>query len=233
MADAPLADDPDARLDYLVERDVLRERADGDVVTTDAFQSSLEVYEDTYLEVPEAVFVETVASVFDLPPERAADRIETTGTTRRELAAFLALRAYLDDAERTPYELALLARTVTGLGPGSPVPEALTELTDETFEPYLRERGDAVVFVFQRQCPPCEALKDDLPALRRAAPDGVSFAGVDGDGATAFRRRFDVSVAPTTLVFAEGDLRNRLDGRRSVEALTDAFDAAYGTAARE
>lgn len=233
MTDAAIADDPDARLEYLLDREVLDERPDGSIVTTDAFQSSLEVYEETYLEVPEETFVETVASVFDLPRERAVDRIETTGTTRRELAAFLALRAYLEDAERTPYELALMARTVTGIGPGSPVPEALTELTDETFEPYLRERGDAVVFIFQRQCPPCEALKDDLPALREAAPDAVTFAGVDGDGSTTFRRRFDVSVAPTTLVFAGGDLRDRLDGRRSVEAITDVFDAAYGTAASE
>lgn len=233
MTDAAIADDPDARLEYLLDREVLDGRPDGSLVTTQAFQSSLEVYEDTYLEVPEETFVETVASVFDLPRERAVDRIETTGTTRRELAAFLALRTYLEDDERTPYELALMARTITGVEPGSPVPESLTELTDETFEPFLHEHGDAVVFVFQRLCSPCEALKEDLPVLRAAAPEAVAFAGVDGDGSTTFRRRFDVSVAPTTLVFAGGDLQDRFDGRRSVEALTDAFDAAYGTAESE
>lgn len=227
--DAALADDQDARLEYLVDRRVLRERDDGTVVATDDFHATLSVYEDTYLEAPEPVFVETVADVFDLARERAADRIETTGTTRRELAIFLALRASLEDPERTPYELALLARTVAAAGPGSPVPDDLLELDDGSFESALAGR-DVVVLVLQRHCPPCEALKADLPALRAAAPDAVGFAGVDGDDAPRFRQQFDVSVAPATLVFAGGDLRERVDGRRSVEELTEAFDAAYGTA---
>lgn len=226
-----LVDDPEARFDYLVERDVLVEREDGTVVTSDEFQSALGVYEDSYLDESDESFVETVASVFDLAPDRAAERVEETGMTRRELATFLALRSYLDDPDRTRDELALMAAMVEGIEPASPVPAELTEVSDDGFEEYVDRQGDVVVFVFTRNCSPCDALKDDLPAIQEAAPEAVSFAGVDGDEAPAFRRAFEVSVAPTTLVFVGGDLVERVEGRRPVPTVVDVLEDAYGTAA--
>lgn len=224
---ADLVGDPEARFEYLVDRGVLVERADGTVVTTDEFHSALEVYEDSYLDEPDDTFVESVASVFDFTPERAAERIEETGMTREELATFLALRSFLDDPERSRDELALMAAMVEGGGPGSPVPSELTEIGDEEFEAYVEEREEVVVIVFTRNCTPCEELKEDLPELLEAAPDGVAFAGVNGDEAPAFRRAFEVSVAPTTLAFASGELAEKIEGRRPVRALLDAFDDVY------
>lgn len=222
-----LVDDPEARLDYLVDRDVLVEREDGTVVTSDAFQSTLAVYEDSYLDEPHDSFAETVAAVFELTPERAAERIEETGLTRRELATFLALRSHLDDPERSRDELALMAAMVAEVAPASPVPTELTELDDETYEAYVDERGDVVLFVFKRNCGPCDELKEDLSSIVADAPDGVTFAGIDGGEAPAFRRAFEVSVAPTTLVFADGELEERVEGRESPETLLETFEAAY------
>lgn len=233
MTVSTLVDDPEARLDYLIEHGVLVEESDGAIFASDSFQSTLEVYEDTYLDESDETFVGTVASVFDLERERAEERIEETGLTREELATFLALRSHLDDPERTRDEVALMAAMVVGVEPASPVPSALTELDDEGYETYVDDHGDVVVFVFQRNCPPCEALKEDLPEMLDAAPDVVSFAGVDGDEAPAFRRAFEVSVAPTTLVFTDAELAVSLEGRKSAETLIEAFDAAYGTAEAE
>ena len=230
MSVSTLVEDPEARLDYLLEQGVLVEEAGGGIYATAEFQATLEVYEDTYLEETDETFVETVASVFDLERERAEERIEETGLTREELATFLALRSFLDDPERTRDEVALMAAMVVGVEPASPVPDSLTELDDESFEAYVDDHGDVVAFVFQRNCSPCDALKADLPEIIDAAPDVVSFAGVDGDEAPAFRRAFEVSVAPTTLVFTGGDLTARIEGRKSAETLIETFDAAYGSA---
>ncbi len=226
-----LVEDPEARIDYLVERDVLVEREDGTIVTSDEFQSALGVYEDSYLDSPDESFVETVASVFDLDPNDAAERIEETGMTRRELATFMALRSYLDDPDRTRDELALLTDMVDGVGPDSPVPSDLPEIDDDGYEAYVDRHGDVVVFVFTRNCRPCDALKADLPEIVEGAPDSVSFAGVNGDDAPSFRRAFDVSVAPTTLVFVDGDLVDRVEGRKPVSTVVDVLDDAYGTTA--
>ena len=227
MTVSALVEDPEARFEYLVDRDVLVERDDGTVVTDDDFQSTLEVYEDSYLDESDETFAETVASEFDLSPEEAADRIEETGMTREELATFLALRSYLDDPDRSRDELALMAAMVEGVGPGSPVPSALTEVGDEDYEAYVEERGDVVLFVFTRNCAPCDALKEDLPEILEAAPDGVDFAGVNGDEAPAFRRAFEVSVAPTTLAFVGGDLDSTIEGRRPLPRLLDAVEDLY------
>ena len=230
MSVSTLVEDPEARLDYLIEHGVLVERADGAIYGTADFQATREVYEDSYLDQPDDAFVESVASVFDLDRERAAERVEETGITREELATFLALRSHLDDPDRTRDELALMAAMVVGAEPASPVPDWLTELDDEGFEAYLDEHGDVVVIVLQRNCGPCDALKEDLLGIIDAAPDGVSFAGVDGDEMPKFRRAFEVSVAPTTLVFADGERLVSLEGRKSAETLVQAFDAAYGSA---
>lgn len=228
MIVAALVDDPEARLDYLLDRGVLVERADGSIHMTDEFHATFEVYEDSYLDASEETFAETVASTFGLSRVEAAERIETTGMTRRELAVFLAVRAHLDDPDRTADELALMAGMVAEVGPASPVPDSLMELTDETFEGSIEEHGDVVVLVFQRHCTPCEAVKEDLPRILEDVPEGVSVAGVDGDEAIEFRRAYRVGVAPTALFFEGGDLADRLEGRAAVDTVLETFEAVYG-----
>ena len=223
-----LLDDPEARLDYLIDRGVLVEFDDGTVAISDDFQADLEVYEDSYLGSPEEEFVGAVADVFDLPAERAAERIEDTGMTRGELATFLALRSYLDDPDRSRDELVLLTAMVAVTDPASPVPAELTELDDETFEEYLDEHGDVVVVVFKRNCPPCETMEEDLPEVMEALPAGVEVAGVDGEDAPTFRRRYEVSVAPTVLFFADGEVAVRTEGATRPETLLDAVEGVYG-----
>ena len=228
-----LLDDPEERIDYLIDRGVLVEFDDGTVARTDGFQADLEVYEDSYLDASDEAFAETVGDVFDLPAEEAAERIEETGMTRGELAAFLALRSFLDDPDRSRDELVLLAAMVVVTEPATPVPSELHELDDDTFEDYLAEQGDVVVVVFKRNCPPCETMKEDLPAVLEALPEGVSVAGVDGDEVSEFRRRFEVSVAPTTLLFADGELEASTEGATQPEGLAQVFEAVYGSAGSE
>jgi len=234
MTDTPTADvsveslrsDPDARFELLVERGVLRVYDDDTVSVTVDFENHRGIYVDTYGDAPESTFHETVADLFDLSPETAAARVEELGLTRWELATYLTVREYLDVDLPTDVTLELASMVATA-GEPSPIPPDLEPVADESYEPFLAEHPDAVVFVLQLHCAPCERLKDDLPAVRAAAPEGVAFAGLDGDESTAFRKAFEVDTAPTAVVFADGEFREKRSGYAPPEAFAEWFADCY------
>lgn len=231
-----LVDSPEARFEFLLDWEILAEHEDGTVTTTESFEYSRGLYADTYGDVDEGTFHRTVAELFGLSESEAATRVEEHGVTREEVVDYLAIRAHLEEiageADVDPPELgtgplALLARMVTEAAPPSPVPDRMRELTDEDYPAFLDEHGDAVVFVWKRDCDPCESMKLDLDETLAALPGGVAVAGVDGEAVRSFRESFDVSSAPTTLVFAGGELVGPQEGYRSPEALAATFAAAY------
>ena len=123
-----------------------------------------------------------------------------------------------------------LAAMTAEAGSASPVPPELDELLDETYEQFVAEHEYAVVMAFQQGCDPCDSMKADLPAVREEAPDGVAFAGIDGETAPAFRREFEVSVAPTTLVFRDGAVVETHEGYWPPEDMLTALEDAFATA---
>jgi thiol-disulfide isomerase/thioredoxin len=221
--------DPEARLEFLLERDLLVERDVGTIEPTSAFEDERAVYLDTYGDCSDERFRETVAELFGLTTEAAAERIEALELERWDLATFLAVRAAL--AADLPRDVVLeLSAIVAETGRASPVPRDLRELADGDFESFVKEAGAAVVFVFQRGCDPCDAQKADLDEVRARAPEGVAFAGVDGDSAPEFRRAFEVTVAPTVLLFFDGDLAATAEGYQSPETLDATFAETFPAA---
>lgn len=227
---------PAARFEFLTEWDVIAEHEDGTVTTTESFEYNRGLYHDTYGDVDEATFHRTVAELFDVPEPEVSDRVEEHGVTREEVVVYLALRSRLEEVaeerDREPPDLgsgvlALLAGMVTEAAPPSPVPDAMRELTDEDFRAFLEEHGDAVVFVWKRNCDPCESMKRELRNTLAALPEGVEVGGVDAESVGSFREAFDVAAAPTTLLFADGELVESHRGYRSTEALADAFAEVY------
>lgn len=222
MSADPLHGDPDARLDYLFDHGVVEEGPDGDLRLTAVFAETQDIHHDTYGDISEDRFVRVVADIFDVSEERAREQ----DVTRNELVAFTALQAHLEDPPDRD-ALALLAAMVGRVTPPSAVPDGLLELTDGTYESFLDGR-DAVVVVWKRVCTPCDLLKEELDEVRAGAPDHVAFAGVDGDEVPAFRREFEVTAAPTTLLFADGEQVGRFDGKPDVETFHEAFAEAFG-----
>ncbi|AXG10090.1 thioredoxin family protein [Haloplanus rubicundus] len=131
--------------------------------------------------------------------------------------------ATLPDDER----LATMATLVAEISPGSPVPDAVPELDDESWPAFLADHPDAVVTVWRHDCAPCEALKDDLDAVLSALPDAVAVAGVDGESVADFRRTFDVDAAPAVCSFRDGALEDVTTGRQSPDTYADRFVAVY------
>jgi thiol-disulfide isomerase/thioredoxin len=225
-APGDLADDPEACLEFLLDHEVLVER-EGELATSLAFEDVRAVYHDSYVDVDEAEFRETVADLFGLTESTAAERIEEHGVTREELVAFLSLRSFLE-VELPPPALGVAAGIVVEATPESPVPASMVELDDDSYRRFVDDEGDAVVFVWQRHCDPCRTVKRVLDDLRAATPEGVEMAGVDGEAVTDFREAFDVEAAPTILLFADGELAARYRGWRSVDAYREAVADVYG-----
>ena len=217
-------------LDALIDAGLVAERDDGGLGTTDAFESTRRVYRDSYAGVDDAVFRTTVADAFGVNESTAAERIDAGAITREDLIAYLSLRAAFDsEAEVTPDDerLATMATLVAEISPGSPVPDAVTELDDESWPAFLDDHPDAVVTVWRHDCAPCEALKGNLDAVLSALPDTVAVAGVDGESVPDFRRTFDVDTAPAVCSFRGGDLDDVTTGRQSPDTYADRFAAVY------
>ncbi len=221
-----LRDDPQARLDFLIEAEVIDVDEDDSVTATADFMDARSVYADTYYEVDEETFAETVADLFDVSVETARERIDED-LTREDLVTYLSLQSHID--RDLPQDvLVLLTSMVSGIGFGSAVPDSMPELDDDTYEAFVEDHGDAVVIVWSYPCTPCRSLKEDLPAVREALPDRVSLAGVDGDSVGRLREEFDVTSAPTLLFFADGSLADTFEGYLPAEALGERFEEIYG-----
>lgn len=221
-----LRTDPDARLDYLLDAAVLTEHDDESLAPTPEFEDHRDIYVETYGDVDDELFHETVADLFGLSVEEAAARVEELDLTRWELATYLTVREHLD-ADFPPDVTLELASMVAAAGTATPIPPALRALTDDDYEAFLAENPDAVVFVLQLQCEPCRRLKSELENIRAAAPDEAVFAGLDGDSSTAFRKEFEVDVAPTTLVYADGEFVDKREGYAPPDAFEGWFADCY------
>lgn len=218
--------DPDAAVDRLIEEGLLVEEDEQGLRFTDELADAWFVYADTYRDVPEEVFIETVAGLFGLAPEEAERRIEELGVTREQLIGYLAAQSALDGDYDTG-TLALFGQIAAEIGPPPAVPPWV-ETVDDEGALALAERDRAVVTVWAHQCEPCRALKRDLDDVLAGLPEGVPVAGVQGESAPEFRAAYDVEAAPSVLLFAGGEHVETIRGRSAVETYHAAFDRAFG-----
>lgn len=226
MAATPPDVDVEAALDALIDAGAVNEADDGTLTTTAAFEDTRRVYHDTYAHIGEDAFESTVANLFGLDRDEVGSHIDATGLTREELVAFLSVRSFLDDPPDRQ-TLAVMADIVGQIGPRSSVPSDVRELDDDSYEAFLVERPDAMVTVWKHGCDPCEAMKEDLDAILDTVPADVAVGGIDGEEASGFRREFDVSAAPSVLLFRDGELRRTLTGRKSPDEVATAVEAVY------
>ena len=219
--------DPERLLDALVDEGVLVEQADGTLATSESFEGTHGIYHDSYGSVGDEEFERAVSDVFDVSPEEAAERIEEEGVTREMLVTYLAVQSELEGSYSTA-ELARMATMVGDVAPESPIPAEVTPLDDESYEAFLDANDRAAVTVWKRNCSPCRAVKRDLDAVLAAFPDDVAVGGVDGVDVPAFRYAYEVNVAPSLVLFEDGDHVETLRGRFTAEQVTEAYDRLDG-----
>lgn len=220
--------DPEQLFETLVGEAVLAVDDEDTVTTTEEFEKVRDLYHDIYDPLSEEEYYESVASAFGLEgPQAAAEVIEDLGVTRGEFVAYLALKSHLE-GEYTRDELARMAAVVTEVGPGSVVPDAVTEIDDDIFADFLADHPDVVVTVWRRSCAPCEATKEDLDEILASIPEGVAVAGIEPVPPSEFRRNYRVDAAPAILLFRDGLEEKRFTGYTDPEELAEAFDETYG-----
>lgn len=228
MNGSDAAADLERLLDDLLDHGVLVEREDGALATTEAFDSTRNVYADSYGDASDAVFRSTIAELFDLSESEAERRIETEGVSREMLVAHLAVASHVD-ADYATEELARMAMLVVDVSPASPIPPEIDELDDDSYEAFLAANERAIVTVWKRHCAPCRAMKEDLDELLAVLPDATAVGGVDGESVPEFRRTYEVAAAPSILLFRDGELREAYRGRVPTEALAEAAERVYGS----
>ncbi|MBC9985685.1 thioredoxin [Haloferax sp. AS1] len=226
MAATDIDADPETALETLIAAGAVDEAPDGTLSTTAEFEKTLAVYHDIYGAVSTEEFHRTVSELFGVAPENVEARLDEFGVTRADVVAYLAAKSFLD-APVGQDLLLVMAGLLVEITPSSPVPDALDELDDDFFESYLAAHPDAVVLVWRRFCEPCDAMKADLDAILDRVPDGVAAAGVDGEAADEFCRRFDVDSAPTLLCVRDGELRERASGRQTPAEVAAVLDRVY------
>ncbi len=222
-----LTEDPEARLSFLEDTGVFD--VDGEEVTTSAgFEDTRSIYADSYGEgeVTAEQLIDTIVDLFGVDRETAAEHVESGEVSRHDVVTFLSLRSFLD-RDLPDDVLALLTELATEVGFGSPVPDYMRELTDDTYRAAIDEAGDIVVFVSKYPCDPCRQMKGELPGVLETLPDGVAVAGVDGESVVDFRAEFDVEAAPEVLVFAAGELVTSHRGYTPPLLLVESFDDVY------
>lgn len=202
--------------------------ADGEMRLTAEFEAAMGVYHDSYIDLDERAYQQSVAEAFAIDPDEVAGQIDHFGVTREQFVAYLAISAQLgrDTPVTARAEMAML---VTESAPSTPVPAGLVELDDAGYASFLQQHPRAAVVVWKRFCEPCDRMKQDLDPVGTAFPPAVVVAGVDGEAAPAFRRQFSVDAAPSVLLFDDGDCQLTLAGYHSAEQIATACAEVYGT----
>lgn len=220
--------DPETALDRLIDDGVVDEDEDGTLTTSEDYERTRTIYHDTYGDADTATVAAALADLFDVDDETAREYVDANDVGPEDLVAYLSLQSFLDPVPDRGM-LAVMATLVVDIGPGSPVPDRLDELDDDSYEAFLADHPDAVLTVWKTGCHPCDAMKDDLPEILDRVPEGVAVAGLDGESVPSFRLEYGVDSAPAVLAFKGGELVESVSGRRSPFALEQFFSVVYGT----
>lgn len=110
------------------------------------------------------------------------------------------------------------------------MPTAVIELSSATFdEEIFRTDEPALVEFWAEWCPPCKVLAPILDEIHAELGERLRVYKVNSDEHHALSARFEVLAVPTTLVFAGGELRQRLVGARSKARLLEEVDRALSS----
>lgn len=225
--------DPEAMLDRLIEVGAIREDDDGTLRLSAALHDIIDLYEQSYGDLPDQEFTEAVADAFGLEYSEAVRRIDEEGVTREEFVAYLSVRAHFEDEDEPvpdSLERATMASLVVDVAPATPVPQGMRELEDDEVEPFLEANDRAVLFVWRLRCDPCESMKAELEETLDLLPVDVAVAGVDGEATPTVRERFDVDAAPAVVCVADGRHVATETGYRSPAAVADLVAEAFDDA---
>lgn len=214
--------DPETALNQLIQFDAVVEDDDGTLATTIEYEDVRRIYHDTYIEASHEQIITTMTDVFDIERSNAITQLEEGVVSRTDLITYLAIDSYVD-ASLDPALHAMMVEILNKIDPESPVPNVVTELTDESYDSFITEHPDALVTVWKRHCDPCRSVKADLDDILAGVPSDVVVAGIDGENAASFRREAEITTAPAFIQYKNGEQSTVKTGRQSPDAIAEMF----------
>jgi thioredoxin 1 len=98
----------------------------------------------------------------------------------------------------------------------------VAELSSATFDEEIAGRDQpALVEFWAEWCPPCKVLAPILDEINAELGDRLRVYKINSDEDRELSARYEVLAVPTILLFAEGELRQRLVGARSKARLLE------------
>jgi thiol-disulfide isomerase/thioredoxin len=148
-------------------------------------------------------------------------------------------RGWFDIAKIAPWIFGLLAIVAISsfFNKTEPVP-AVTELTDATFEAYIKSHPDGVlVDFFTPGCPHCVKLEPDFEAAAKtlqAKKVNAPFASLDAKAHPATAKKLELDRYPTVLWFRRGERVLELPPQsRAADKIVEYVEWALGPAMAE
>jgi len=93
----------------------------------------------------------------------------------------------------------------------------VTELTDSTFDAFVRNNKIAVIDCWAPWCGPCRRMAPIMEDLSNATLGKAGVAKLNVDNSHAISTRFGIRAIPTVLIFKDGVLVETLVGLRGKE----------------
>jgi thioredoxin 1 len=95
------------------------------------------------------------------------------------------------------------------------------EVTEESFDRFVKENARAVVDFWAAWCPPCRILSPVVEELARKYAGKVAFGKLNVDEHPSVAERYGIMSIPTLLYFKEGKLVDETVGALPSEAIEE------------
>lgn len=106
----------------------------------------------------------------------------------------------------------LMRSTVLDSAGGNGWPDAPIQLSDESFESFVKKYPKVVVDCWAPWCGPCRMLSPTIDALAKEMKGTVAFGKLNTDDNFGTAGKFRIASIPTLLFFKDGQLVNKMVG---------------------
>jgi thioredoxin 1 len=106
----------------------------------------------------------------------------------------------------------MMQRASAGQSGGNGWPDVPVQVTDSTFESFVKKYPKVVVDCWAPWCGPCRMLTPTIDAIAKDMKGQIAFAKLNTDDNSSTAGKFGIVSIPTLLFFKNGQLVNKMVG---------------------
>jgi thioredoxin 1 len=112
-----------------------------------------------------------------------------------------------------------------GGSPGADWPSEPAEVSDATFNDFIKKYPVVLIDCWAPWCGPCRMMSPVIDGLAKDLEGKVAFGKLNTDQNPKTSMRFQIEAIPTLLVFKDGEMAERLVGSRPKDDLKKRLQA--------